>query len=168
MGYQEHFKIRGHLEVWKLHKGLWSMRELILDKHQTIGTSLHTNLRTVLMSRSVEYGVDAIAWGSFKVAGGTFIDSDYAGTTSTGTKGSLIQSSVGTNQVKFSGTFSFSTTKQVNFWQIGRGYTAAAAGVSALFTTIYAYDNSLLTGSSYVPYDNGDSQIVNWTLQLGS
>lgn len=163
----ENLQLIGHLEVWKIH-GKTGFRELIIDKKQTIGTSLHTNLRTVLMSRSVEYGVDAIAWGSFKSPAGSFIDSNWAGTTGSGTQGALIQSAVGTNQVKFSGTFSFSGDKSANVFQLGRGYTAAGAGITALFTTIYAYDVSLLTGSSFVSWGNGDSQIVNWTLQLGA
>lgn len=165
-GYDKLFNVEGHLEVIKVHRD--GRREIIIDKKQTIGTLVITNLRNVLVSRSVEYGVDAIAWGSFKATAGSFIDSDFAGTTGSGTAGALIQSQVGSNQAKFSGTFSFSSSKSVNMWQLGRGYTAAGASVTALFSTIYAYDNSLLTGSTFVSFSNGDAQIVNWTLQLGS
>ena len=158
--------ITGHLRVYKVDA--IGQRSLQYERFQTIGSLIQTNLCAVLISRSVEYGVDAIAWGSFKVAGGTFIDSDWAGTTSSGTKGALIQSAVGSNQAKFSGTFSFAATKNINFFQLGRGYTAAAAGISALFTTIYNYDNSLLTGSTALTYNNGEALILDWTTQVGS
>lgn len=158
--------LMGHLKVYKV--GVNGVRELIHEHKNTIGSLMQTNLAAVLISRSVEYGVDAIAWGSFKVAGGTFIDSSWAGTTSSGTQGALIQSAVGSNQAKFSGTFSFSSTKNINFFQLGRGYTAAGAGVSALFTTIYNYDNSLLTGSTALTYNSGEALILDWITQVGS
>jgi len=80
----------------------------------------------------------------------------------------LIQSVVGSHQAKFSGTFSFSTTKYINYFELGRGYTAAAAGVTQLMTGRYAYDDSLLTGSASLQYDNGDTFIVDWTISLGA
>lgn len=158
-------QITGHIQVYKIDA--LGKRTLQFEKKQTIGTSMYANIALVLTSRSVEYGVDAMAWGSFKAAGGTFIDSDWAGTTSSGTKGALIQSIVSSVTSKFSGTFSFSSTKQINFLQLGRGYTAAGAGVSQLFTTIYNYDNSLLTGSTNLTYNNGESMIVDWSTNVG-
>ena len=158
-------KLFGKLEVYRVRN---SIRELVYSKKNTLNVTLYTNLRTVLISRSVEYGADAIGWGSFKSPAGSFIDSDYAGTTSTGTQGGLVQSAVGSLQAKFSGTFSFTTTKDMNFFELGRGYPPAAAGVTQLFTGRYAYDNSLLTGSAYIRYVNGDSLIIDWTIQAGS
>ncbi len=162
----EDLPIIGHIQAIKIHKN--GFREVILDRFQNMGTSMFSNLRSVLISRSVEYGVDAMAWGSFKASAGTFIDSDWAGTTSTGTKGALVQASVGSLLATFSGTFSFSSTKQINGFFMGRGYTPAAGGVTQLFTSIYNYDFSLLTGSTFVSFDNGDSLVVNWSNQVGS
>lgn len=158
-------KLFGRLEIYRVRNNI---RELVYEKKNTLNVTLYTNLRTVLISRSVEYGVDAIAWGSYKDPAGSFIDSDYAGTTSTGTQGGLVQSAVGSLQSKFSGTFSFTTTKSINFFELGRGYTPAAGGVTQLFSGRYAYDNSLLTGSTSIQYVNGDSLIVDWTIQAGS
>jgi hypothetical protein len=160
----EGMKLKGNLEVWGVRNGV---RTLDHQEHNAIWVTLQTNLRNVLVNRSVEYGVDAIAWGSFSAPGGTFVDSSWAGTTSSGTQGGMIQSSIGTTKAKFSGTFTFSTTKQINYFELGRGYTAAGAGVSALFTGRYAYDNSLNTGSTWLTYENGDSFVVDWTIQLG-
>jgi len=161
----ERVTMHGHLEVYRVRDGV---RQLMFAKRNTLYSTLSSNLRSVLISRSVEYGVDAIAWGSYSAPGGTFVDSDYAGTTGAGTKGSLKQTSVGSNQAKFSGTFSFSTQERMNWFGVGRGYTAAGGGVSALFTGLYAYDNSLLTGSTYLLYESGDSLIVDWTIQTGT
>ena len=157
--------IKGHIQVWGIRKGV---RTLDYEHKNTIFVTLYTNLRTVMISRSVEYGVDAIAWGSFKAPSGTFIDSSWAGTTSSGTQGALIQSAVGSIQAKFSGTFSFAGQKQLNYFELGRGYTPAAAGVTQLFTSRYAYDQSLLTGSTALTYESGDSFIINWTFTVGS
>lgn len=157
--------IRGEIQVYGIRNGIKT-----LDWHHsnTIDTTLYTNLRTVLISRAVEYGVDAIGWGSYSSPGGTFVDSDYAGTTSTGTQGALIQSAVGSISAKFSGTFAFGGAKSINYFQLGRGYVAAGAGVSSLFTSLYAHDSSLLTGSTGISYDTGDSFIVDWTITVGS
>jgi len=152
-------KVTGQIEVYRVKN---SIRELIYWKNNLVSTPLLNNLAQTMIQRSIEIGVDAIAWGSFKVAGGTFIDSDWAGTTSSGTKGALIQSRT-LSVVKHSGTFSFSTTKQINMFRMGRGYTAAGAGVAELFTTLYNIDSSLLTGSTFLTYNNGDTLIVDWT-----
>lgn len=165
MSSYENLSIRGHLKVYKIRDGY---KQLMHENKNTIGSQMYINLANVLISRSVEYGYDAIAWGSFKVAGGTFIDGTFAGTTSSGTGGSLIQSIYGSLAAKLSGTFSFTTTKLINFFELGRGYTAPAAGVTALFTSIYNYDNSLLTGSTSLQYDNGDTMIVDWITTIGS
>ncbi len=157
--------IHGHIQVWGIRQG---KKTLDFEYHNTIWPTLQTNLRNVMISRSVEYGVDALAWGSFKGPAGSFIDSDWAGTTSSGTKGAMIQSSVGTNKAKFSGTFTFSTSKLLNYFELGRGYTPAGAGVTQLFTGRYAYDDSLVVATSSIQYDNGDSFIIDWTIQLGS
>jgi len=163
--FDEKFPIKGELRVWGIRNGVKTLDHF---HSNTIWPTLKTNLRTVLISRSVEYGVDAIAWGSFKSPAGSFVDSYFSGTTLSGTIGALIQSVVGTHQAKFSGTFSFSTTKYINYFELGRGYTAAAAGVTQLMTGRYAYDDSLLTGSTSLQYDNGDTFIVDWTISLGA
>jgi len=161
-------KIYGHIEVYRcLSKDLLD-RELVYSRPNAIYITMQTRLRDVLINRSIQYGVDAIAWGSFYNPAGTFVDSDWSGTTSAGTKGALIQSAVGSIQAKFSGTFSFSSTKQINYFQLGQGYQAAGGGISSLFSSLYNYDNSLLTGSTFLTYNNGDSLIVDWTNQMGS
>jgi len=165
--FNESVPMVGRLEVWKVTAG--GQRLQMFAKKNTINVDVYTAFRNSLLTRANEIGVDAIAWGSWKDPGaGTFIDSDYAGTTSAGTKGSLIQSQVGSISAKFSGTFSFSTTKQINFFEIGDGYNVAGAGVTKLFTNRYAYDNSLLTGSTFLVYENGESLIIDWTLTVGS
>lgn len=156
------YKLSGYLEVFRLRKG--REPELLHSTKNTIYEDLQTNLRNVLISRSVEYGVDAVAWGSYDARGGTFVDSDWAGTTSSGTQGALKMTAVGSNQAKLSGTFNFSSTKLMNYFQVGRGYTPAGAGVDSLFTGLYGYDSSILTGSSSLQYDNGDAFVLNWFL----
>lgn len=156
----------GQIEVYRVKNGFI---ECVFSKRNTLHVTMFSNLRTALISRSVEYGVDAIAWGSFNSPAGSFVDSDWAGTTSSGTKGGLVQSSVGNLQAKFSGTFSFSSgTRHINYFELGRGYTPAGGGVSQLFTGRYAFDNSILTGSTSIMYQSGDILIVNWTIQVGS
>ena len=161
---KESLPIKGQIRVWKVRDGI---RTLEFEHNNAIYDTLKTNLRNVLVSRSVEYGVDAIAWGSWKDPAGSFIDSDWTGTTSSGTKGALIQSQVGAAQAKFSGTFTFSSTKSINYFELGRGYTPAAGGVTQLMTGRYAHDQSLLLGSTSLTYDSGDSFIIDWTLTLG-
>ena len=160
-------KIHGHLEAYKITSGGERLR--MYGKKNTINVDLYTALRNSLLTRANEIAVDAIAWGSWKdPSAGSFVDSDYAGTTGAGTQGALIQSQVGSIAAKFSGTFSFSSTKQINFFELGDGYVPAAGGVTELFTNRYCYDNSLLTGSTYLTYENGESLIVDWTITVGS
>lgn len=162
----ENFAVVGRLEVYKVKRT--GERELMYAKKNTINVDLYTALRNSLLTRGNEIAVDAIAWGSFKAPAGTFVDSDYAGTTGAGTQGGMVQSTVGSLSAKFSGTFSFASSKYPNYFEIGDGYTAAAGGVTKLFTNRYAYDNSLLTGSTFLTYDAGESLIVNWTFTIGS
>jgi len=158
-------QINGRVEVWKVREG---HRLLVHENHNTIFQTLYTNLRNVLISRSVEYGVDAVAWGSWINPAGSYIDSDWAGTTSSGTQGAFIQSAVGNLTAKYSGTFSFGATKKFNYLELGRGYTAAGPAVTQLFTDRYAYDDSLLTGSTFLTWESGDAMIVDWSIQVGS
>ena len=157
---------RGHLKIWKVRPD--GYKSLEHEHKNVIGSQMYINLANVLINRNVEYGYDAIAWGSYRAGVGTFLDGTFAGTTSSGTGGSLIQSIYGSLAAKLSGTFSFTTTKLINFFELGRGYTAPGAGVTALFTTIYNYDYSLLTGSTSLQYDNGDTMIVDWITTVGA
>jgi hypothetical protein len=160
---ESNIKPYGHITVRRIRDGFI---ETLMDKRQTIGSAIKTNLAAVLYSRSVEYGVDAIAYGSFSSPGGTFVAGSWAGTTSGGTIGNLIMSNPAAGQAKFVGTFQFGATAQINYFGIGRGYTAPASGVSAIFTGLYAYDNSLNTGSTYLTYNSGDLLVVDWTITL--
>lgn len=153
----------GFLTVYRSRNGY---TDTVYKVKNAISSAMYNNLANVLVNRSVEYGYDAMAWGSFVTSCGSYVDSDYSGTTSTGTQGALIQS-VSSNVVRISGTWTFSTTKQINMFRAGRGYTPAGAGVTELFTTLYNYDSSLLTGSTYLTYLNGDTMIIDWQTQIG-
>mgnify|MGYP001562234190 FL=1 len=153
----------GRLEVYRVRDGI---SELVHAHKNTVNVALRTACVNMMISRSIEKGFDAMAWGSYSSPGGTFLASDWAGTTSSGTQGGLVQSNPTTSSAKLSGTFSFSSQKLINYFQAGRGYAAAGAGVSSLFTTLYAYDSSLLTGSNSITYENGDALILNWTWTL--
>lgn len=163
---EDRFGIRGHLEVYRIKIG--GEKEKVYDHHNTINSVLQSTLRNVLISRSVSYGVDAIAAGSVVGGGGTFIFTTFAGTTSSGTSGALIMTSVGSNQAKFSGTLNFGSTVQINAYMLGAGYTPAGAGVINMFTSVYAYDYSLYQGTTSLTFVNGESQIIDWTLQVGA
>lgn len=161
----DNFKIKGYIQAFKIRDGY---KELMYEHHNTIGSWLYSNLRYALIYRSVDVACDAIAWGSYKHIAGSYIDSSYAGTTSTGTIGNLIRTAIGYTQVKFSGTFPFTSQKLINSFQMGDGYTPAGIGVNALFTNIYAYDNSMIAAVNYLTYENGDTLIIDWTLNIGS
>src|SRR5512135_2733017 len=101
--FSESVPVKGELKVWGVRNGV---KTLDWYHQNTCNVALYTNLRNVLINRSIEYGVDAIAWGSYSSPAGSFVSSDYSGTTSTGTQGGMVQSSVGSISAKFSGTFS--------------------------------------------------------------
>jgi hypothetical protein len=159
----DYFKTSGYLKVYRVREGY---TELLHQHKNTINNVLLNNLAQAMISRSVDYGVDAIAWGSYVNAGGTYVDGTYCGTTGLGTGGGLVQGRIA-NLATYTGTFSFSTTKLINMFRMGRGYTAPAGGVTELFTSLYTYDNSLLTGSTNLTYVTGDLMIINWSVQIG-
>lgn len=163
--------ITGQIQIYKIHRNGW--RELVFDKKNTVSELLHNRVRNSLFTRSQDNGVDCIVWGSEAMKGGTeystFCDGTYSGTTSSGTGGALSQMTYGDDppyQVRYSGTFSFLTSKKINFFGIGRGYVAPGAGVMNMLTVTYAYDNSLTSTNNYVQYDNGETLVVNWILQV--
>jgi len=156
-------KVVGNLKVHRIRNGY---EELIYKNHNSINSVLLANLATTMISRSVNYGVDAMAWGSYRGAYGSFWDSDYAGTTGSGTKGGLVQGVIA-GMATYTGTFTFSTNKSINMFRMGRGYTAAGAGVTELFTSVYTYDSSLYNGGQSLSYVNGDLMILNWSIQVG-
>jgi len=155
--------VEGKLTVYR---GRHNIYDTMYAVKNAIATPLFVNLADVIINRQIEYGLDAIAWGSYVAPVGSYVDSDWAGTTSTGTKGALIQSRV-SNLISVIGTFSFGATKQINMFRTGRGYTPAAPAVTELFTTLYNYDTSLLTGSTYLTYESGDTMIIDWKTLVG-
>ena len=168
---QEQFKAKGFIEVYRVRE---NVRSLVFAKEQTIDTVLYTTLRNKLNaydSAGRGAGIDGITWGSMDGRSGTMVDGTCVGTWAAaagGTGGNMIRSTPSTQQVKVSGTFTFLTTKNMKYFELGQGYVAAAAGVTSMVTTRYAYDNSILTGSTSLTYLNGESLIVDWTLQIGA
>jgi hypothetical protein len=155
----ENIPVRGYVELYKNGK-------MIYEHHNTIGTAFYSQCRNLMTTR-VGLGVDALAWGSFNTSSNTFVDGTYAGTTSSGTIGNLIQSLLGTNQCKFSGTFTFGETKLLNYFGLGNGWIAPTGAVNLLFNYNFAYDNAMV-GTNNVQYDNGDIAILNWTIQIAN
>lgn len=156
----DQFKVRGMLDVYRLRD---NNLELVYKHHNTISAGFQTNIQN-LLTTGAALGVQAIGWGSWSVPAEEYIDGDYAGTTALGTKGALVQTKVGTNQCKFSGTFDFTSTKLINSFCIGNGYVGNAD--TPMFNALFAYQNSLI-GTGNIQYDNGDKAIINWTLQIG-
>jgi len=161
----DYFKVKGNIQAYRVRDGY---KELMYEHHNTIGTQLYSNLRDYLITRTGNLCVEAIAWGSYGYSCGSYKESDYAGTTPYGTQGGLIQSSIGSLQAKFSGTFSFTSTKQINSFQMGNGYTPANTGIIKLFTSPYCFDQSMITATTYLTYQNGDKLIIDWTITIGS
>jgi hypothetical protein len=153
--------LHGKVEIYRVKD---FRRILEYSTHNTIVDNLETVLIQSLLSRSANNCVDAIAWGSYVRSSGTYVDSDYAGTTSTGTKGSLIMSNPDAFSSKFSGTFPFSGYKEINLFELGHGYVPAAPGISGLFSSRYAADSSLYIGSTCLIYNAGEALIYDWTI----
>lgn len=160
----EQLNISGKLEVYRVRG---DVKELVFSHKNTIDVGLRTAVTTAMISRAANLiCADAIAWGSYDSSCGSYVDSCWAGTTSFGTQGGLAMSNPTTSSVKFSGTFSFGSTVQINMYRVGKGYATHAAGITELFTSLYAYDNSLYNNSSYLTFDNGETQVVDWTITL--
>lgn len=155
--------LNGEIEVYRVRDGI---RSLVFQKENLVNSTLYSNLRNVLISEFVNYGVDAIAWGSWRHSAGSYTGADFAGTTGLGTKGGLFIQSIGNLQAKFGGTFSFTSTKLINRFELGMGYQGA--GYTTLFTNLYAFDYSLSNGTTNLIYDAGDQLIVQWTIQIGN
>lgn len=162
--------VRGFIRVWGFRRNMWTPT-LVMEKYQTIDSTVYTTLRDKLNNRdSAGRGasIDGITWGSWRHSAGSFIDGTYAGTFAAGTAGGLVRTTPTTQQIRVAGTFSFSTDKQINYFELGQGYAPAAGGITQLITTRFAYDDSLKAATTHITYGNGDSFVVDWTLQVGS
>jgi hypothetical protein len=160
-------KVSGFIEIYRVSdRG----RELVLAKRQTINSSIYTALTQKLAGFDTAagrgIGVDGITWGSWNDTVKYFVDGTYAGTFAAGTGGALIRSYPSSQSVKFSGTFGFAVQKTMNYFELGQQFNTPGAGITQLCNTRYAYDNSILTGSSVLTYNIGENLIVNWTISF--
>jgi hypothetical protein len=165
----DYTQMHGWLTVYKRTKS--GIITCELNKHNTLTATFYTALRNKLVSRdSAGRGasVDGITWGSFNNVCGSYVDGTYAGTFAAGSNANLVISTPTSQQIKCCATFSFSTTKYINYFELGQGYAAPATGIVQLITSQYAYDNSLFIGSNSLVYNSGETMWINWIQQLGA
>jgi len=155
-------KVHGQITIYKVKANGDVI--CLIDKHNTIHANMHNAFANSLITRNNDASIDYQVWGSYSDPAGTFIDGTYVGTGASGTNG-LLSMSLSGSSARFLGTFNFLATKQINYFQMGRGYNST--GVSSLVTTPYALDKVLLTGSTWITYLNGEQLIMDWTVTVG-
>lgn len=160
--FNEDVVAKGHITIYKIDVN--GDRLVMYDHRNTLHSNMYNAFGNSLITRSNDASIDYMAWGTYNATAGTFIDGTYVGTGNVGTNSKLIMSLSGSS-ARFVGTFGFLATKQINYFQIGRGYNTPTS--SSLITTPYAYNNTLNTGSTWITYENGETLIVDWTIVVG-
>lgn len=159
---EEKMNAKGHIICYKITNN--GERIKVYEHRNTIHVNMYQGFANSLVTRNNDASIDYMCWGSYTDPYGTFADGTYAGTGATGTNNKLVMSLTGSS-ARFLGTFGFTTTKKINYFQMGRGYNGLA--LSSLNTTPYAYDRSQLDGSTWQTWNSGETLVVDWTITVG-
>ena len=163
---EEKMNAKGHIICYKVTDS--GERIKVYEHKNTIHVNMYQGFANSLVTRNNDASIDYMCWGTYSHPAGTFMDGTYVGTGAyggvAGTNGRLTRSLTGSS-ARFLGTFGFTTTKQINIFQMGRGYNGV--GLSSLNTSIYAYDNSQLYGSTWQTWNSGETLVVDWTITVG-